>query len=56
MVYTKPRNCTTDDIREVLGKYKRESAAKAGQILGFPWKMYENVGVVGDRISIDLID
>eukprot|EP00913_Durusdinium_trenchii_P019079 g17931.t1 len=27
-------NCTTDDIREVLGKYKRESAAKAGQMLG----------------------
>eukprot|EP00913_Durusdinium_trenchii_P019078 g17930.t1 len=27
-------NCTTDDIREVLGKYKRESAAKAGQTLG----------------------
>jgi hypothetical protein len=25
------RNCTTDDIRDVLGKYKRESAAKAGQ-------------------------
>jgi hypothetical protein len=28
---TGPRNCTTDDIRDVLGKYKRESAAKAGQ-------------------------
>ena len=25
------RNCSVDDIREVIGKFKRESAAKAGQ-------------------------
>mmetsp|Transcript_147597 Transcript_147597/g.209600 ORF Transcript_147597/g.209600 Transcript_147597/m.209600 type:complete len:320 (-) Transcript_147597:59-1018(-) len=30
-------NCTTDDIREVLGKYKRESAAKAGQTSIVDW-------------------
>ena len=32
--FVSPRNCTVDEIREVLGKYKRESAAKAGQQLG----------------------
>ena len=33
--FVSPRNCTVDEIREVLGKYKRESAAKAGQHPGF---------------------
>eukprot|EP00435_Cladocopium_sp_Y103_P033285 s3058_g8.t1 len=32
-----PQNCTVDEIRDVLGKYKRESAAKAGQTSIVDW-------------------